>query len=235
LVLKEDTTMKYWDMLKVSDPPVIQQPVVVPEPNIQSVETKTDDKYVELSDNVKKIMEMINDISNKNNEPPQGYDATSLKDNEIADVLTWLLEFRDKYFKEIPLAEVLQKSFVWNIPREVYEMAVKVTEYDYPDCLNPMFWFFIFCIDMDEYSISKFIILADNAMSDEDREMIEQFADEYDESLADDQEMECDDERYYREDEEYCHDDDDADEYDNDVDADIPAEDYVEKEIDDNE
>lgn len=168
--------MKYWELINVggktsaptSAPQQAETPVVVDIPD-------------ELSDNVKKIMAFMEEMKNKDNTAPVGYEDTTLNSDEIVDVVTMLLDFQEKYFKDVPLTDTLQKNFIWNIPREVYDAANKMRALGEPDCLNPIYWMYLTCLEDPGYMMAKFIVLAVNSVTDEEFERVSELADMYDE------------------------------------------------------
>lgn len=171
--------MKYWELIncvggKTSTPtPTPEQSGVmkIPAPTIPQ----------DISDNVRKIMEFMAELKDKNCEAPAGFEDTSLNDEEIANVLSMLLEFQEKYFGDVPLTEDLSRSFMWNIPKPIYNAAKKMHDIGEPDCLNPIYWFYIMCLADPEYMMAKFLVLATNAISDEEYDRLETLADMYDE------------------------------------------------------
>lgn len=167
--------MKYWELINVggktsaptSAPQQAETPVVVDIPG-------------ELSDNVKKIMAFMEEMKNKDNTAPVGYEDTTLNSDEIVDVVTMLLDFQKKYFKDVPLTDTLQRNFIWNIPRDVYDAAKKMKALGEPDCLNPIYWMYLTCLEDPGYMMAKFIVLAINSATDEDFERVSELADMYD-------------------------------------------------------
>lgn len=144
--------MKYWDMIKVVGHP-ISCPVTPQQPY------------------------------NSSNDPGNTVSvdvATSLDEYEVSKVMDMMMVFKDKYFSEIPIMGELQKSFVWNIPKELYDLSRSVWETGKADGLNPIYWFYMFCIEPSPEAIAKFIVTAYNAMKDTEFDEIEALADEYD-------------------------------------------------------
>lgn len=159
--------MKYWKMIKVDGKPSTSINENIPQ------HVDNDD----LSDGMKKILEFM---QNNSQPAPVGYDDTNLSDDEVNNVLSWLLDFQEKYFKEIPLPAELDKKFMWNIPHKLYKAAKDSIDYDEPDCMNPLFWFYLMLLDEPSDMIGKFILTAFNAISDDDKAFIEASADKYD-------------------------------------------------------
>ena len=126
------------------------------------------------------------DITNiiKNSEPqeaPPEYENTELNDDQIAEVLNTMLAFQDKYFSATPLNSELVEKFVWNIPNDIFNAHVYVKDHCLPDAMDPIYWFYLFCMKNPQEAMGKFIVQAINSMSDKDFEEISQNADEYDE------------------------------------------------------
>lgn len=125
------------------------------------------------------------DIANiiKNSEPqeaPPEYDNNELDDEQIAEVLNTMLAFQDKYFSATPLNSELVEKFVWNIPKDIYKMHLHVKDW-LPDAMDPIYWFYLFCMKNPQEAMGKFLVQAINSVSDKEFEEISQNADEYDE------------------------------------------------------
>lgn len=140
------------------------------------VEAKPD---VELNDKVNMMMQLMKELAEKDNSAPANFDSYALNDGEISQVLTWLLNFQEKYFPNTPLSDTLHQDFMWNIPKEVYRAAYDAEVLGYPDALNPIYWFYMFCLDCPHDMIGEFIMNAINGISDEDSEVIASHAKEY--------------------------------------------------------
>ena len=126
------------------------------------------------------------DIANiiKNSEPqevPPEYENTELNDDQIAEVLNTMLKYQDEYFSATPLNSELIQPFVWNIPKDIFDAHVYVKDHCLPDAMDPIYWFYLFCMKNPQEAMGKFIVQAINSMSDTDFEEISQDADEYDE------------------------------------------------------
>ena len=134
---------------------------------------------VELNDKVNQLIQCMKELAEKDNSAPINFDSYSLDDNEITQVLTWLLNYQEKYFPDTPLSETLQQNFMWNIPREIYDAACTAEDYCYPDALNPIFWFYMFCLENPHDMIGQFITKAINSITDEDILVIKNHAKEY--------------------------------------------------------
>lgn len=133
----------------------------------------------ELNDKVNQMMQIMKELAEKDNSAPPNFDSYALNDGEISQVLTWLLNFQEKYFPNTPLTETLHQDFMWNIPKEVYNAAYDAEMYGYPDALNPIYWFYMFCMDSPHDMIGEFILNAINSITDEDSEVIASHAKEY--------------------------------------------------------
>ena len=132
-----------------------------------------------LNDKINQMMAIMKELSEKDNSAPKNFDNYELNDDQISFVLSLLLKYQDKYFKDIPLAEALHQDFMWNIPAEVYDAAVVAETYGYPDQLNPIFWLYIMCTEVPIDMIGLFVLRAYTSMSDEDFDCIDKHANEY--------------------------------------------------------
>lgn len=126
------------------------------------------------------------DIANiiKNSEPqeaPPEYENTELDDDQIAEVLNTMLKYQDEYFSATPLNSELIQPFVWNIPDDIFNAHVYVKDHCLPDALDPIYWFYLFCMKNPQEAMGKFLAQAMNSISDDDYEKITENADEYDE------------------------------------------------------
>lgn len=140
------------------------------------VEAKPD---MELNDKVNTMMQLMKELAERDNSAPANYDSYALNDDEIANVLTWLLEFQEKYFPTTPLSETLHQDFMWNIPHEVYNAAVDARAYEYPDVLNPIFWLYICCTESPHDMIGEFVINAINSIDDDGERILSEHASAY--------------------------------------------------------
>ena len=99
----------------------------------KSTDTVIDQQYhpFSLDDTAKQIIDKMYSLMSehkKENAPPE-VEHTVLNDNEIADVLSYLLELQEKYFNDIPLSKDLCKQFMWNIPKEAYKAFREARDY----------------------------------------------------------------------------------------------------------
>lgn len=118
--------------------------------------------------------------NSKPQEAPPEYDNNELDDEQIAEVLNTMLAFQDKYFSATPLNSELVEKFVWNIPKDIYKMHLHVKDW-LPDAMDPIYWFYLFCMKNPQEAMGKFLVQAINSVSDKEFEEISQNADEYDE------------------------------------------------------
>lgn len=133
----------------------------------------------DINDKINQLMQCMKELAEKDNSAPPDFDSYSLNDDQITFILSLLLKYQDKYFKDIPLAKALKQNFMWNIPLEVYDAAVAAETYEYPDVLNPIFWFYIMCVEVPHDMIGMFVLKAINSLHDEDYDCIDNHANEY--------------------------------------------------------
>ena len=185
--------MKYWELINVGSKTSL--PTSNNSDNEKTTTEKETEKATTMDDRIRQIMDYMEELSSKNDKSNEnGYPETILSERESENILTTLLDFQDKYFSNIPLSEKLEGSFVWNIPKPVYKAIKTAQDYEYPDCLNPLYWFYLFCTENPSDMIGKFISLALNSISDEDLKLIEKHADEYDSVYLDNNEDDDSDE-----------------------------------------
>lgn len=151
--------MKYSKLIKIERNDIEDTTVVK--------ETTTDvrvgiEKPTSLSvdnDVVNEIISIMKEYANNSvvNIAPQNIENTVLNDDEIAKVLSYLLYLQKEYFGDIPLSKELCKQFVWNIPKNVYDAFDKSLIREEPDILNPLLFFYIFCVDEPREMIEEYI------------------------------------------------------------------------------
>lgn len=138
---------------------------------------------------VNKIISIMKDYARNNSGvAPSHVENTNLDDNEINEVLSYLLYLQEKYFKDLPLSSELCKQFMWNIPKNVYKSFKECMEYGEPDILNPMMSLYIFCVDEPRFSVGKFIDTLYNLIGPDELDLIEEKVNEYNEYFNDNEE-----------------------------------------------
>ena len=161
-------------------------------------------KLEELNMTVSEIRYLLNDIIvNSNSRNPKSVSKATLTDVEVSEVLTMLEEFNNVYFKHIPLTERFTANFLWNIPRKVFDAAVKAQVMRKPIYFNPIFWFYIMCLDEPEDMIAPFIyeVIENlnndneslNAINEATKEYISTYLDEDDTDEDNNEEVDEDD------------------------------------------
>ena len=135
-----------------------------------------DEMVTEISDNILKYLKDF-----KPQEAPPGFENTELNDDQITEVLNTMLKYQDEYFSETPLNSELVQPFVWNIPKDIFKTHAHVKDHCLPDVMDPIYWFYMFCMKNPEQAIGKFIAEAFNSTSEKDFDEVTKCADEYDE------------------------------------------------------
>ena len=151
--------------------PVVQPTVVQPVEQPVQIPNNLDSRLDE-------IMELIKN-GNPNN-APDSIEHSQMDDNQAGEIMSTLLQYQDEYFSDVPLSKDLIQPFVWNLPREVYNAHIDAKVLEYPAVMDPLFWFYIFCMANPKEAMAKYITLAFNALDNEDAGKIEELADEYD-------------------------------------------------------
>lgn len=167
--------MKYYSMIDVGSRTAGITPVV--QPTVAPVE-----QPVQIPNNLdSRLDEIMEFIKNGNpNNAPDSIEHSQMDDNQAGEIMSTLLQYQDEYFSDVPLSKDLIQPFVWNLPPEVYNAHIDAKDLEYPVVMDPLFWFYIFCMSNPKEAMAKFITLAFNALDNEDAGKIEEMADEYD-------------------------------------------------------
>lgn len=190
--------MKYFDMLKAfewvdtvkqkaveinnnaePEKPVVQPVVQAPVQSI--VDNSTSEEVLGLLRSIKEQIQV-----------PEGKEKpTLLGETEVDNLLNLLMELERNVFKNTPLSRTLVKQFIWNIPLEVYELSMDNFRKNAPPCMNPMYWFYAFCIDFEgmnthekQIAFANAICTATGTMEQADYEEFMDQADEFETLIA---------------------------------------------------
>lgn len=155
--------MKYWQIIQSSynrhNNRILEERETVVEPvTEETVKPKESEVKPATEESIKKIISedvssiIRDELSSWLNKIPEaapiGLEDTVLDDEEIGDITTIILEYKNKYFPDLVMSDIISKMFLWNIPRSVYDTARYMYERDESDYLNPLFWFVAFCVDL---------------------------------------------------------------------------------------
>ena len=169
--------MKYYDLLRTSVGAKTSAPT--------EAGVDKNEEIADIKDSLNKILAfMENQKSIDNDDHPEEPDETALNEKEVENVLNMLLGFQEKYFDKTPISLELEFRFIWNIPRKIYDAAMKSKNKGWPDCTNPLYWFYIFCTSEPGDMLGRFMINAVNAIPDEEYEQLYQLAVQYDEAYS---------------------------------------------------
>lgn len=124
------------------------------ETNINDTATVGVNRSESSDEKLDMIIQMIKNLNERASSDDSAY-TTTLNDDQVNFVVTYMLKMHDKYFKEFGLSQNVTPEFIWNIPKEICELSQKLDDYGYSDRINPLFWLYMFCIDIDEYSYAK--------------------------------------------------------------------------------
>ena len=116
----------------------------------------------------------------KNKESQTSNNKTELTENEACEIAEFLCECHDKYFSNFPLSENLSKNFIWNIPREMYDIFSYLREMDDEkyDIINPIMYLYIFCAENPFMMLTEFMdIVCD--MWDTRKDFISKFIEKF--------------------------------------------------------
>lgn len=153
--------------------PIIPTPVVV-----ENAANKED---------VNSIMSLLTSIKEQI-KTPEGCEepSTLLTETEVENVLDILITLQDQIFFMTPLSPELVKAFVWNIPRGMYELAMRNYANNDIPALNPLYWFYMFCIDTSDLlpeelkmTYAHVVATSIGSVTDEDFDKITELADQF--------------------------------------------------------
>lgn len=159
---------------------VVTQPV---EPSNQS------DHIVKILDERFNKLESLIKIMNVPQTAPTDFDDNILNEDEISEIMSYMLQLQTEYFSDIPLSKELSKKFMWNIPKEIYRQMRNNIDKDDPAILNPILYLYIFCTDYPEFAMGKFILTILNLCDESEYDEIVRRSKEYDNAETDDEDI----------------------------------------------
>ena len=159
---------------------VVSQPV---EPSDQSAH------IVKILDERFNKLESLIKIMNVPQTAPTDFDDNILNEDEISEIMSYMLQLQTEYFSDIPLSKELSKKFMWNIPKEIYRQMRNNIDKDDPVILNPILYLYIFCTDYPEFAMGKFILTILNLCDESDYDEIVRRSKEYDNVETDDEDI----------------------------------------------
>lgn len=145
-------------------PVVKQEPATKQEKDIAAIVASA------ISDNTEKIMSALSQFQNA---PTKSDLSDAVLSNDEANViLDKILEYQEKYFKDIPISDELSFGFVFNIPREVVKSSLEAAEkYPNADFFDPVILLYpLFCESPSDVMGTYLYILWE--MIDKRRELI---------------------------------------------------------------
>lgn len=142
---------------------VVTQPV---KPSDQSAH------IVKIIDERFNKLESLIKIMNVPQTAPTDFDDNILNEDEISEIMSYMLQLQTEYFSDIPLSKELSKKFMWNIPKEIYRQMRNNIDKDDPVILNPILYLYIFCTDYPEFAMGKFILTILNLCDESDYDEI---------------------------------------------------------------
>jgi hypothetical protein len=125
---------------ETATPAVVEKPVVVE----KIIEKEVIDK------DTKDLLISIKDLmaSRGEEEAPEWMKESTLTDDECAIIESFIMDVQKLYFPDIPLSPTLSRIFIYNIPRPVVDTAMEMHAKGELETLNPLFWFFMCCVDL---------------------------------------------------------------------------------------
>ena len=151
--------MKYYDVLRVGAKTSAPTPVVEDE-QIKHVESKIDIILKEIMEN--KPKEMPSELAN-----------STLKDAEVSEVVDTFCMYHDRFFSQLDLRKRLDPAFIWNIPKDIYNLSHRVRERGETHLLDPLFWFCMYIIADIDYTIGEVVSCMLDSMTEDDIKAID--------------------------------------------------------------
>lgn len=134
-------------------------------------------------------LESLIKIMNVPQPAPKDFDDNILNEDEISEIMSYMLQLQTEYFSDIPLSKELSKKFMWNIPKEIYRQMRNNIDKDDPVILNPILYLYIFCTDYPEFAMGKFILTILNLCDESEYDEIVRRSKEYDNAETDDEDI----------------------------------------------
>lgn len=121
----------------------------------------------------KKIDDLKKYTSEHVQEPPM-QDADQLDGKEARLVMDYLFDLEKEYFSDIPLSTDIVKNFVYNIPKNVYNVFEEMMLKEATDIFNPMLMLYPFFME-DPENIVLFVDKINNMIGPDEMNFIESF------------------------------------------------------------
>lgn len=145
-----------------------------------------DVKIDKMMDEISELKQFLQNPVTTQFIPPEE-ENTNLNDDEIDDIMSTLLSFEEKYFKDIPLSRDLDKKFVWNIPRIVYEAHEYAHERD-EDALDPLICLYALLTEDPLYTMGVYFESLINNVVEQNGDALRKAYDEYYDALSEEEE-----------------------------------------------
>lgn len=174
--------MHYSELVNLGSIPMELQTPVEKQP--EPVKVDTEEMIQKISDGVdKKLEKLMGDLKVQFTTPSKSADF-SLTVEEVREVVLYLKKIQSIYFPTIPIKSNLSRSFVWNLPREIYD-AFKNADIQegVPDIANPLFMFYILCVDEPFYAMDKYLAVIQDQI-EVNQESITEGAADWDQNRA---------------------------------------------------
>lgn len=160
---------------------VVTQPVKPSDQSAAHIVKIIDERFNKLESLIK--------IMNVPQTAPTDFDDNILNEDEISEIMSYMLQLQTEYFSDIPLSKELSKKFMWNIPKEIYRQMRNNIDKDDPVILNPILYLYIFCTDYPEFAMGKFILTILNLCDESEYDEIVRRSKEYDNVETDDEDI----------------------------------------------
>jgi hypothetical protein len=152
-------------LIDITDDVVDDEPVLEVDPEPVVIETLPSDrekeleaKLAEANTQIENLKSVINKLSTDQSvEMPDVLKNALLTQYDVDDMLLQLRDFEEKYFSDIPMSQMLEPQFAFNVPKTVVDAMRCAKRDDVPDVLNPLLLMYLFFTDDPYLVIGRYL------------------------------------------------------------------------------
>ena len=137
---------------------VVQETKAAVEEAVEKFGTAVQSSMSSFSDKLASFEAMMKSIPAQN--APEWYDDITIDEVERDKIMTYFERIKNEYFSDFEVNLDMPGEFIWCMPRLLYKTFDDMDLRMEKDILNPMFWFFMSCLKIDEEIVAKFLKIA---------------------------------------------------------------------------
>lgn len=138
-------------------PPTQQQVIVNPKVETPSVDMHTIEETIKAgtNDTINALMEFMKqpNVTQISQEEAE----TELDDDEVNEIQAAISDLEEKLFGDTPIDWNVSKSFIYNIPKNVFKAHQDCIEYDRPVVLDPLIFLYAMLTEDPRYTMGSFL------------------------------------------------------------------------------